>query len=344
MSLQTPITKMFGIKHPIMLAGMNVAAGPDLAAAVTNAGGLGVIGGVGYTPQQLRDNIRELKEALNDKNAPFGVDLLLPLVGAPGARKTNKSYVGGDEGLSKLLDIIIEEKARLFISAVGVPPEWVVKRLHDAGIPVMNMCGAIKHAEKAIKAGVDLICGQGGEGGGHTGATPTTLLIPELVDICRKHKSPLTGEPVQVVAAGGIYRGSSLAAMLNYGAAAVWVGTAMICAEEAGASRAHQQAVISAGNDDTVRTLIYTGRPLRVRKTPFIMEWEAKQEKIKELADQGKLAVGMDVENPEHRPFLMGATSEVIREIKPAKQIVDEMVSEAVKCLQASQSLVKSKL
>ena len=153
---------MFGIKHPIMLAGMNVAAGPDLAAAVTNAGGLGVIGGVGYTPQQLRDNIRELKEALNDKNAPFGVDLLLPLVGAPGARKTNKSYVGGDEGLSKLLDIIIEEKARLFISAVGVPPEWVVKRLHDAGIPVMNMCGAIKHAEKAIKAGVDLICGQGG--------------------------------------------------------------------------------------------------------------------------------------------------------------------------------------
>ena len=143
--------------------GMNVAAGPDLAAAVTNAGGLGVIGGVGYTPAYLKKQIKELKDSLTDKSAPFGVDLLLPQVGGS-ARKTNKDYTGGQ--LDQLIDVIIEEKAALFVSAVGVPPKNVIDRLHKAGIPVMNMVGAPKHAVKACELGVDLICGQGGEGGG----------------------------------------------------------------------------------------------------------------------------------------------------------------------------------
>merc|ERR1712054_359990 len=127
--IRTPITEMFGIKHPVLLAGMNVAAGPKLAAAVTNAGGLGVIGGVGYTPDMLREQIAELKEHLDDKNAPFGVDLLLPQVGGS-ARKTNYDYTDGH--LPELVDIIIEEKASLFVSAVGVPPKWAVEKLHAA--------------------------------------------------------------------------------------------------------------------------------------------------------------------------------------------------------------------
>ena len=191
-TISTPLTKLFGITHPIILAGMNVAAGPDLAAAVTNAGGLGVIGGVGYTPDFLREQIGNLKQALNDKNAPFGVDLLLPQVGG-NARKTNYDYTDG--ALPELIDIIIESKASLFVSAVGVPPKYAIDKLHAAGIPVMNMVGAPKHAKKALKAGVDIICAQGGEGGGHTGDIGTSVLIPAVVDLCKQATSPLTGEP-----------------------------------------------------------------------------------------------------------------------------------------------------
>merc|ERR1712072_373821 len=154
MSLTTPITQLFGIKHPVLLAGMAGAAGPELAAAVTNAGGLGSIGGVGFTPDALKRTIAMLKDDLQDKNAPFGVDLLLPQVGG-GARKTNKDYTGGN--LPELIDIIIEEKAALFICAVGVPPKFAVDKLHAAGIPIMNMIGAVKHAAKAIEAGCDII-------------------------------------------------------------------------------------------------------------------------------------------------------------------------------------------
>lgn len=114
-----------------MLAGMNVAAGPKLAAAVTNAGGIGVIGGVGYTPDMLREQIAELKGYLTDKSAPFGVDLLLPQVGG-GARKTNYDYTKGK--LDELVSIIIESGAKLFVSAVGVPPKSIVDRLHKEGI------------------------------------------------------------------------------------------------------------------------------------------------------------------------------------------------------------------
>merc|ERR1711937_711644 len=97
--------------------------------------------------------------------------------------------------------------ARLFVSAVGVPPKHVVDKLHAAGIPVMNMIGSPNHVEKALAAGVDIICAQGGEGGGHTGDVATSILIPKVLDACRGHKSPLTGEPVLVVAAGGIFDG-----------------------------------------------------------------------------------------------------------------------------------------
>lgn len=154
---------------------MNNVAGPKLAAAVSNAGGLGVIGGVGYTPKMMRKMIKELKEHLNDKNLPFGVDLLLPQVGG-NARKTNYDYTNNT--LPELVDIIIEEGASLFVSAVGVPPRWVVEKFHKAGIAVMNMIGSPKHAEKALAVGVDIICAQGHEGGGHTGNIPTSILIP----------------------------------------------------------------------------------------------------------------------------------------------------------------------
>lgn len=120
---------------------------------------------------------------------------------------------------------------------------------------------------------MDIICAQGGEGGGHTGDTPFSILIPAVVDLCKGAKSPLTGEPIMVVAAGGISDGRGLAVALSYGAAGVWVGTRFVASEEAGAPPKHKELVVSAGYDDTVRTLIYSGRPMSVRKTPYVASW-----------------------------------------------------------------------
>lgn len=124
--------------------------------------------------------------------------------------------------------------------------------------------------------GVDIICAQGGEGGGHTGSTPFSILIPAVVDLCKNAKSPLTGQPVMVVAAGGISDGRGLAASLSYGAAGVWVGTRFVASEEASAPKKHKELVLSAGYDDTVKTLVYSGRPMQVRKTPYVAEWSVQ--------------------------------------------------------------------
>jgi len=344
--ISTPITELFGIKHPILLAGMNVAAGPELAAAVTNAGGLGVIGGVGYTPNVLRQQIKALKKDLKDPNAPFGVDLLLPQVGGS-ARKTNHDYTRGQ--LPGLIDVIIEEKTRLFVSAVGVPPREVVDKLHEAGILIMNMIGHPKHAKKALDAGADLICAQAGEGGGHTGDISASILIPAVVDAVKGRTSPLTGQPIWVVGAGAVYDGRGLAANLVYGAQAVWVGTRFVASEEAGATRAHKAALLSADHGDVARTVIYTGRPLRVRRTPYVDDWEHnRQAEIKELTAKGIIPNEHEVnKHPEKSiqavTFLMGDVAALIKDVLPAQTIVDNMVNDAAKILQDRSKLVRVK-
>jgi len=185
----------------------------------------------------------------------------------------------------------------LFVSAVGVPPKHVVERLHKAGVLYANMIGHVKHVKKCLDLGVDIICAQGGEGGGHTGDIPTTVLIPEVVKLCAGKISPMSGKPVQVVAAGGIYNGQTVAAALMLGASAVWVGTRFILTDEAGAPAAHQEAVRTATHDDNIRTIIFTGRPLRVRVNPYIKNWEEnRQQEIKELTSKGVIPVEHDFE------------------------------------------------
>ena len=315
--------------------------------SVSNAGGLGCIGGLGYTPTQLREIIHELKSHLKDPSLSFGVDLALPKIG-DGARKTNHDYTHGQ--LDDLITVTIEEGAKLFISAVGVPPPHVVKRLHDAGILVMNMVGAPKHAKKALDAGVDIVCAQGGEGGGHTGDVPNSILIPAVVDVARQYKPKLLGgQTALVVAAGGIYNGRSLASSLMQGATGVWVGTRFVASKEAGCSQAHKESVVSATFEDTLRTLVVSGRPLRVRRNEWVDKWEAQPEKIRELTEKGVVPIEFDMEagNEVDIPHLMGVVAGVIKEIKPAGQIVDEMVEEAVVMLKQGQTFLsggKSKL
>ncbi|KAF8752035.1 Nitronate monooxygenase [Rhizoctonia solani] len=329
--IKTALTETFSVQHPIMLAGMNVAAGPKLAAAVTNAGGLGVIGGLGYTPKVLRQQIREIKDQLPIKTPLSASTCFFRKSEAMLAKPTSYDYTKGQ--LPELLDVIIDEKAALFVCAVGVPPKSAVEKLHKAGIPIMNMVGHPKHVAKALEAGVDIICAQGGEGGGHTGHVPTSILIPACVDAVKGHKSPLTGKPVFVVAAGGIFDGRGLAAALMWGAQGVWVGTSLK----------------KAGHEDIMRTLIFTGRPLNVYITDYIRDWETKrQAEIKELINKGIIPHEHELEkHPEKslagRRFLMGNVAAIIKDVLPAKTIVDNMVSEALDCISRANGMVGGK-
>ncbi|KAB8336714.1 hypothetical protein FH972_021023 [Carpinus fangiana] len=337
-TLQTPLTKLLGIRHPVILAGMARTSGGPLAAAVSNAGGLGVIGGLGYTPQQLQDIIDEIKANLTDKSLPFGVDLALPQVGGS-ARKTNHDYTHGQ--LDDLITVTIKNGAKLFVSAVGVPPPHVIKRLHAAGILIMNMVGHPKHAHKAFRAGVDIVCAQGGEGGGHTGDIANSILIPAVVDVARQYTSPLTGEPAMVVAAGGIWDGRGLASSLMQGAQGVWVGTRFVASVEAGCSKLHKESVVTADFADTLRTLVVSGRPLRVRMNDYIQSWENKPEEVKRLTAQGIVPLAQDMDEGREDvdiPFLMGQVAGVIKDVKPAGDIVRDMVKEAYDMLKLGQS------
>ncbi|KAF5688876.1 FMn-dependent 2-nitropropane dioxygenase [Fusarium circinatum] len=331
--ITTPLTSLLGIKHPIILAGMARVSGGRLAAAVSSAGGLGIIGGFQYTPDQLREIIAEMKANFSRPDLPFGVDLALPQIGG-NARKTNHDYTGGR--LDELVDIIIDSGAKLFVSAVGVPPPQVIKRFHDKGILVMNMVGHPKHATKALDLGVDMVCAQGGEGGGHTGDVANSILIPAVAEVASKYHPPLLkGLPALVVAAGGIYSGKSLASSLMQGAVAVWVGTRFVASVEASCSEEHKKEVVSCGFEDTQRTLVISGRPLRMKTNDYIRKWHEQPDKIKELCDKGVVPIEYDFEqgNDFDLPHLMGQVAGAITKIQPAGEIVDEMVKEAVDML-----------
>lgn len=341
---------MLKIRHPILLAGMAVVSGPRLAAEVSNAGGLGVIG-AGFpnpSPKRLRAQLKELKERLVDKTA-FGVDLLIPKVGK-GARRTNYDYTKGK--LPEMIDVICASGCRLFVSAVGVPPRWAVDKLHAAGILVMSMIGSPRHVNKCLDAGVDILCAQGTEGGGHTGEIATMVLIPQVVDACLGRRSPLTGDAVRVVAAGGLYDGRTLAAAFSLGAVGGWIGTRFVASEEATALQTHKTNLVRAKTEDTTRTVIYTGRPARVYKTPFVVEWEEqRRDEIRAMTDRGvvpylslvqkAIEEGSPLSFAETGAYAFGQACGGIHEILPAREIVRRMAESAAAVLARNGSRVR---
>jgi len=347
--IRTPVTEMLGVEHPVILAGMGGAAGPDLVAAVTNAGGLGVMGGINYTPKMLRAGLKDITENIKP-GLFFGVDLALPKVGG-GARKTNYDYTHGH--LPELLDIIIEFKAKLFVCAIGVCPRFAVDKLHAAGILVMNMVGSPKHVTACLDVGCDLICAQGGEGGGHTGEIATSILIPKVVDVCRGHKSPLTGLPIGVVAGGGIHDGRGLAMALALGAGAVWVGTRFVASEECDSSPLHKKGIVNATYTDTVRSEVLSGRPLRLLQTEYFKNWHTnRRAEMQDLLDKGVVPYAHDIAEAKKRgeemkgnhPYLAGQVSGSIDEVLPAKTIVELIVTGAAEVLKANAAMLTARL
>lgn len=261
--------------------------------------------------------------------------------------------------MKELIDVVVESKARVFVSAVGVPPREVVESLHKGGVMYMNMVGHPKHVQKCLDLGVDIICAQGGEAGGHTGDIPVSVLIPAVARILKGKKSKFTGQDVLFVAAGGVSGGESLASALMLGASGVWVGTRFLVAHEAGGAEKHKEAVLTAKLDDTMRTIIFTvsvscrscrdfadvlikGRPLRVRKNNYVLNWEEnRREEIKELTSKGIIPVQNDAdEQPDNEEvldnqhgLLMGIVAGLVDRRSSAREIVDEMVDGAVERL-----------
>jgi enoyl-[acyl-carrier protein] reductase II len=291
-----------------MLAGMGGVSYHHLVAAVSDAGGFGCLGASTMSAEQLAEEMQLVRAATDQ---PFGVDLLTAF----------------PDTLLDQVKLLIEGGASVFVAGLGVPTP-AIELCHRHNVLVVNMCGKVEHARRAVDAGCDLVVAQGTEAGGHTGQVATLPLVPQMVDA--------VGDRVAVVAAGGIFDGRGLAAALALGADGVWVGTRFIATPEASAAREYREALVRAHQEDTVRTRCYSGKPLRALKNPYIAEWERDPSRIKRFPEQLVLSSQRNVMgyfNPEADPertcMPAGQGIGAFREIKPAGDVLREIVAQA---------------
>jgi len=363
-TLHTELCDMLGIEYPILLAGMGGIAGeghaaqPKLAAAVSNAGGMGVLGATGLPLDELRAEIREIKK-LTDK--PFGVDVLLPegigeapppdmsiaelkkkFVPQPhmdfvekmaaeygvALKEAKQDLVLSVEHSKKQIQVMLEEKVPLYCAGLGIP-DWLVPMAHEGGMKVLGLAGNVRGAMRHKKAGADFIVAQGHEAGGHTGRIGTLALVPQVVDAVA---------PTPVLAAGGIGDGRGLVAALALGAVGVWVGTAFLFAEEANVTEIHRKMLVVSGEEDTRVSRVWTGKTLRQMKNPIQEAFDASGLKPLPLIVQILLMLDLidSLSKAKRYDLLCAPTGQIVgmlKDVKPAKEIFDDMVSEAVEIL-----------
>jgi NAD(P)H-dependent flavin oxidoreductase YrpB (nitropropane dioxygenase family) len=298
--MRTRVSDMLGIEYPILA----FSHCRDVVAAVTNAGGFGVLGAVAHSPEGLEIDLGWIEEQTRGK--PYGVDLLLPqkYAGAdeggidresvrqllpaeqqqfvddilkrygvpelpPDIRTSVPPGMGSirvdPKGYEPLLDVAFAHSPRLVASALGPPPPSLIERAHEADVLVAALAGTRVHAERHQAAGVDLIVAQGTEAGGHTGEVATMVLVPEVVDAV---------SPTPVLAAGGIARGRQVAAALALGAEGVWCGSVWLTTAEAETDPVVKQKFLDASSQDTVRSRSLTGKPARMLRSAWTEEWE----------------------------------------------------------------------
>jgi nitronate monooxygenase len=369
--LHTALCDLLEIEYPVISAGMGPVAGgltgpvatAPLAAAVSNAGGLGVIGGAGFSPERLREEINQVRSMTSK---PFGVDLLLPsnfmggaasgemprdprdLVPAEtraGVRRIAEQLgiewheapapaeparvVRAGGGMSDgQMEIVIQEKVPVFASGLGNPAPWV-ERLKANGTKVLSLVGNVKNAKRVADAGADIVVAQGTEAGGHTGRIATLALVPQVIDAVW---------PKPVIAAGGIADGRGLAAALAMGAIGVWCGTAFLVADEANQPLLQKERVLAAGDEDTKITKLYSGKTMRNITNPLIEAWEASGLQPLPMGLQGLLTADLvySIRKAGREDLLMnaaGQASGLLTKTRPAAEIVLDMVSGAVDIL-----------
>ncbi len=295
--MRTDICEMFGIEYPIFA----FTPSEKVAAAVTRAGGLGVLGAVRFNdPDELDQVLTWLDD--NTDGKPYGVDVVMPMkIPTEGKAVDLKAMIPPDhisfvdrtlqqlgvpplpegEGREGVLgwlhsvarshvDVALAHRPVLIANALGSPPVDVIEQAHAAGVKVAALAGAAKHALSHVKNGVDIIVAQGYEAGGHTGEIAGMVLTPEIVDA--------VGPDVPVLAAGGIGSGRQVAAAMALGAQGAWTGSLWLTVEEydLSAGIGIRDALLKAGSGDTVRTRVYTGKPARLLKTKWTDAWEAE--------------------------------------------------------------------
>ncbi len=310
--MRTRLTEVLGIEHPVMLAGMAGVASADLVVAVCEAGGFGCLGAATMTTDQMVQEIRAVRARTG---RPFGVDLLTAMPG----------------DLTGQVEQIIAEGAKVFVAGLGIPGV-VIDLCHRHGVLVVNMCGKVAHARRAVDAGCDLVVAQGTEAGGHTGRVATLPLVPAVVDA--------VGDTVPVVAAGGIVDGRGLAAALCLGADGAWVGTRFVATPEAQTVRGYKQALVRAAEDATTVTRAYTGKTLRALANAYTAWWDEHPGELEPFPAQiirsmndGAFHPGGDGATPGIDPnrecYPAGQGTGIISALVPAGEIVRTMVTEA---------------
>jgi enoyl-[acyl-carrier protein] reductase II len=319
MSFKNRVTELFKIQYPIIQAGMVWASGWKLASAVSNAGALGVIGSGSMYPHILREHIQKYKAASNN---PFAVNV--PLI-----------Y----PDLEKHIEIIIEEKVPIVFTSAGNPKVWTSK-LKDNGITVVHVISSSEFAKKAEAAGCDAVVAEGFEAGGHNGREETTtmVLVPAVCDAVR----------IPVVAAGGIATGKQMLAAMVLGAEGVQIGSRFVCSEEASSHISFKQAVLDAHEGSTMLSMKNV-MPVRLLKNKFYEQIKAAEddgatkEKLQQILGRGRAKKGMFEGELEEGELEIGQVSALIKNIKPAAEIVNEIWRDFIVALKHPLSNVHEK-
>jgi NAD(P)H-dependent flavin oxidoreductase YrpB (nitropropane dioxygenase family) len=338
----------------------------DVVAAVTKAGGIGVLGAVAHTPHRLEIDLAWIDDQVGGK--PYGVDLLLPVnftetgPGRPVANQVKDLFPpehlgfindvlskydvpelpehletsGGGlsvspEAAGTLLDVAFDHPIRLVASALGPPPADLITKAHERDVVVAALAGATTHAQRHKDAGVDLIVAQGTEAGGHTGTVSTLVLVPEIVKAVA---------PTPVLAAGGIVTGSQIAAAMALGAAGVWCGSVWLTTEEAETHPAVKAKMLTASSSDTVRSRSLTGKPARMLRTAWTDEWDADdapkplgmplQTMLVAEAQQriGRSANTEGTGANDLATYFVGQGVGLMDRIRPTRAVIEEMVED----------------
>ncbi|BBZ44545.1 monooxygenase [Mycobacterium parmense] len=358
------MAEMLGVEFPICA----FSHCRDVVAAVTNAGGFGVLGAVAHSPQRLEKELCWIDEQTGGK--PYGVDLLLPPkyvgaerggIDAKQARtllpEEHRAFVDDllsrygvtaapDEGLASagglnispkgyepLVEVAFAHRIRLIASALGSPPADLVERAHDHDVLVAALAGTTRHARRHAELGVDLIVAQGTEAGGHTGEVATMVLVPEVVDAVA---------PTPVLAAGGIARGRQVAAALALGAEGVWCGSVWLTTEEAETVPVVKEKFLAATSSDTVRSRSLTGKPARMLRTAWTDEWERRDSPdplgmplqsalvTESQVRINKAAAQSGSQARELATYFVGQVVGSLDRVRPARSVVLDMVEEFI--------------
>jgi NAD(P)H-dependent flavin oxidoreductase YrpB (nitropropane dioxygenase family) len=361
--VRTRVTELFGIEYPIFA----FSHCRDVVAAVSRAGGMGVLGALYFSPEELELELKWIDEHVGGK--PYGVDVVMPakyegsdlgdadqlltrLQGMipeqhkqfvedllaehgvePSTESAGRALLGWTDATARpQVEVALRHPIALLANALGPPPADVVELAHEHGVQVAGLASNARHARKQVAVGVDIIVAQGTEAGGHTGDVATMVLIPEVVDA--------VGEDTIVLAAGGIGRGRQMAAGMALGADGVWTGSIWLTVDEADTPEKAREKLLAASSRDTVRSRSWTGKPARLLKTAWTEAWESDK-------SPGTLPMPMQfmlISDALRRigrsgdgkltTFPVGQIVGSMNQVRPAAQVVYELIEEYVEAIE----------